>query len=829
MSKYRKGGENSTKEKDIKTKKIQSAFRKYQTKKNIKESAAKRIQSIFNKKTATKKERDLLKEKKSYKTKRRQDISLTESLKNTLTKPAITYKKTLPSLNYTNVTLNEPMFSTNPFENVNFRGADFSGPNCRFVGTKIIESNFAETNLSKCSFQRSQAIKSNFNYANLTEVNVSGTEKKNTNFSNSSFKNALFVDIIFNKFINLDNTNIDGATFSGFNFLKLFPQKILNDIKIIKTKIIKIRKQEIEEEESVYIFENKIFNRLKLKDLLNAGISFNNVVFNNSYIENMTLKLTGFNYKFFPHSKQLMFSKCKFNKSKIINSKLESCIFNSTEFDKCILTKNNFNASIITRCITSNKCDFSSSTFNGANLSNTSFKGSKLNACQFIPVMFAEGDQERTKFSEETIFTNCDLRYTTFQQCEGLININFEGVKLDGASFSHLQLKDCNFKNASLNGIIFTAIEFDNCDFTNANRAERPITFHPTCTGLETCSGLTNRELGYKDNKELLVYPEDVHQGFQVLEKNKLYNLILGYLPIEIRDKQYNIDGMINQSDFGENLILSLKEIYMDKNKIIDEKNGENIKMLDECYNKRLKQFDYKKKIRDTEPPITWGKFLFFIFEYVKQQSEYFQKSYFVETIVESYTTYGDGGISCQIGIIERLIVKLRATIITILPIIKDNEKIIEYNKLLNVIDPTQKLPETIDELKNYISPEHINVDVTAEMRDEWFGLHNSESDEPFDETTDSEEVINSYTYFLRKKLNYDKLTTNNKKIWHRKILNEISNMVVLLFENDGINYMFGGGKYKGKFNIFKLNKKQFNKLWKKMNNKKVINTKKKN
>ena len=51
--------------------------------------------------------------------------------------------------------------------------------------------------------------------------------------------------------------------------------------------------------------------------------------------------------------------------------------------------------------------------------------------------------------------------------------------------------------------------------------------------------------------------------------------------------------------------------------------------------------------------------------------------------------------------------------------------------------------------------------------------------------------------------------------------------MVELLFENDGINYMFGGGKYKGKFNIFKLNKKQFNKLWKKMNNKKVINTKK--
>ena len=824
MSKYRKGGENSTKEKDIKTKKIQSAFRKYQTKKNIKESAAKRIQSIFNKKTATKKERDLLKEKKSYKTKRRQDIILTESLKNTMTKPAITYKKTLPSLNYTNVTLNEPKFSSKkPFENVNFRGADFSGPNCRFVGTKIKESNFAETNLSKCSFKRSEVIKSNFNYANLTEVNVSGTKKKNTDFSNSSFKNALFVDIIFNKFINLDNTNIDGATFSGFNFLKLFPQEILNDIKIIK-----IRKQEIEEEESLYIFENKIFNRLKLKDLLNVGISFNNVVFNNSYIENMTLKLTGLEYNFFPHNKQLMFSKCKFNKSKIINSKLEYCIFNSTEFDKCILTKNNFNVSIITGCITSNECDFSSSSFNGAKLSNTSFEGSKLNACQFIPLLFSDGHEERTNFSEETIFTNCDLTYTTFQECEGLININFEGVKLDGASFSHLQLKDCNFKNASLNGIIFTAIEFDNCDFTNANRADRQIIFHPTCTGLETCSGLTNRELGYKDNKELLVYPEDVHQGFQVLEKNKLYNLILGYLPIEIRNKQSNIDDMINMSDFGEKLILSLKEIYMDKNKIIDKKYSENIKMLDECYDKRLKQFDYNKKIRDTEPPITWGKFLFFIFEYVKQQSEDYQKSYFVETIVESYTTYGDGGISCQIGIIERLIVKLRATIITILPIIKDNEKIIEYNKLLNVIDPTQKLPETIYELKNYISPEYINVDVTAEMRDEWFRLHNSESDKPFDKTTNSAEVINNYAEFLQEKLNYNKLTKNNKLIWYKKISNELVNMAVILFENNGINDMFGGGKYKGKFNIFKLNKKQFNKLWKKMNNKKVINTKSK-
>ena len=542
-----------------------------------------------------------------------------------------------------------------------------------------------------------------------------------------------------------------------------------------------------------------------------------------------------------------MFSKCKFNKSKIINSNITSSMFIFTQFiesklfennfsatyfgdnnfNNCKLIKNNFNGTTFKQCITSNECDFSSSTFNGANLSNTSFEGSKLNACQFIPIIFIQGKQERNKFSEKTIFTNCDLRYTTFQQCEGLKNINFEGVKLDGASFSNLELKDCNFKNASLNGVSFIAIEFDNCDFTDANRDERPITFHPTCTGLETCSGLTNRELGYKDNKELFVYPEDVHEGFQILEKNKLYNLILEYLPEEIRNKQSNIDVLINEPDFGIKLILSLKEIYMDENKVIDKKYNKNLKILDECYNERLKQFDYKTKIRDTEPPISWGKFLFFIFEYVKLQSEDFQNSYFVETIVESYTTYGVGGISCQIGIIERLIVKLRVTIITILPTIKDNEKIIEYNRLLNVIDPTQKLPETIDELKSYIPPEHINVDVTAEMRDEWFGLHNSKSDEPFDETTDSEIVIDSYTDFLKEKLNYYKLTKNNQIVWYMKISNQIEDMVKLLFENEGITYMFGGGKYKGKYNIFKLNKKQFNKLWKKMNNKKVINTKK--
>mgnify|MGYP003668540409 CR=1 FL=1 len=52
-------------------------------------------------------------------------------------KPVAEYKKILPTSNYTNVTLNEPTFSKKPFENVNFRGADFSRANCRFVGSKI--------------------------------------------------------------------------------------------------------------------------------------------------------------------------------------------------------------------------------------------------------------------------------------------------------------------------------------------------------------------------------------------------------------------------------------------------------------------------------------------------------------------------------------------------------------------------------------------------------------------------------------------------------------------------------------------------------------------
>ena len=130
--------------------------------------------------------------------------------------------------------------------------------------------------------------------------------------------------------------------------------------------------------------------------------------------------------------------------------------------------------------------------------------------------------------------------------------------------------------------------------------------------------------------------------------------------------------------------------------------------------------------------------------------------------------------------------------------------------------------------MKNYKTPEYINVDVTQKMRDEWFELHNSKSKEPFDETSNITKVIISFNDFLKDKLNYSSLSDNDKLIFNNKIQLELNKMSELLDEGNGMDYMFGGSKYKCKFNIFKLNKKQFNKLWKKMNNKKVITTKKK-
>ena len=55
-----------------------------------------------------------------------------------------------------------------------------------------------------------------------------------------------------------------------------------------------------------------------------------------------------------------------------------------------------------------------------------------------------------------------------------------------------------------------------------------------------------------------------------------------------------------------------------------------------------------------------WLLFLYSTLLYVEQQIPEFKELYVTDVIMESATTYGEGGLSCDRGINERFIIKLK-------------------------------------------------------------------------------------------------------------------------------------------------------------------------
>ena len=164
---------------------------------------------------------------------------------------------------------------------------------------------------------------------------------------------------------------------------------------------------------------------------------------------------------------------------------------------------------------------------------------------------------------------------------------------------------------------------------------------------------------------------------------------------------------------------------------------------------------------------------------------------------MESATTYGAGGLSCDRGINERFIIKLRNTMYMMmdLPQIKnDIDKVIEFNKILNVIDPTKTLPTTKDAIEaERAGPESEYIDFTVgqELRDEWYEIHGSNGSEPFNEDTPIEQAIASYENFLKQKFDYNELDAQDKGRYDREMREEIDNMKKLLDEGAGMTYLF--------------------------------------
>lgn len=832
-----KGGIGTSEKRKAATK-IAKIFKGQQTRKSIekKNKLATKIQTNTRKSIAKKVR---LNEERRLESQKIEGSRNVDNFKKELTKGATTYKKTLKNIDVEYGDYKNPPFSRKPLEKLNFTGVDFSGDKCTFVGSKINNSIFSKSNLEKCNFTNATANNVKFNYANMALVRLQGTPAtgktpaKKADFTGSSFKHADMREIGVNNDTILQNTDITGAIFSSFSTIDKFPFTKLDPIKHVR--ITKFPGYNYSSHAEI---SDKTFIKLNVTNI-HLMTTFTNIDFIDCNFDKLQLSQRSFN--------NCNFTNCTFNRVDFIQFLIQDSTFTNCKFTKVIFTRTRrIINSIFTNCNLMNiglnqiafdqtvftETNLTSATFNASDLRTTSFIKCKLNGIQFIPLGAANGQLYPTLFSSETIFIESDLRASTFQQCSGLTNINFRGINLSHAVFTHLDLTDCNFTNAVLNNTTFRRILFLNCIFTDSIRDEAIIFIDSL--GLETNEGHTNIELGIDDVERIVIYPSDIHAAFNVANIEKLYTLLSEYVTqteIEQNPIPNTNNGII---DFmTRSMIHIIDKINIpedaDENltRIITDEKKTKLDGFNECLRHRIRSYDYVNlrpdiNIRD----LTWFKLLYLILLYVKQQSNNFQDIYYSEVIVESYSTYGVGGLSCIKGINERFVVKLRHIMLVLLKsgAITDNNKIIEYNKIIMALDPTLKLPETLEELENKApDEEYVEMEVTDAMRTEWFNLHSVSSDDPFNEDSNINMVMNSYKDFLKNKFNYNNLTEGQKIIYDEKIEPEYASMRELLVDGGGLDYMFEGGgrrRRRRKINVFSLSSKEFTKLFNKVHNK---------
>ena len=229
----------------------------------------------------------------------------------------------------------------------------------------------------------------------------------------------------------------------------------------------------------------------------------------------------------------------------------------------------------------------------------------------------------------------------------------------------------------------------------------------------------------------------------------------------------------------------------------VEEKKSRVMKFWDKCYKERLDSYDFNSYIKNTNPSLKWNSLLLTIMYFVKEQSIDFKETYITEVIVESATTYGEGGFSCPAGIVERFVIKLKSAIEIIKPILeseKDYDNLIHYNKILNLIDTTQKSPTTREEIKKLIetSPadqEQTYFEVTQPMRDEWREFHKTGGPNQFQADDTINIKLEMYKDFLREKFDFENKSPKQKEILNDVIKKELEGMgAVLEFDDEFFN-----------------------------------------
>lgn len=740
---------------------------------------------------------------------------------------AAKYKKAIPTLNLKGVNLKGATLSKRVLNGIDLQKVDLT--NATLNGTKLVGANLSgsifeqatmkksdltDSICKKCKFKRTILNLSDFENANLEGSVFDGGQMFGTDFQNANLKGCIFrrpglgYDGKPSKPTNFKGANLDNCKTTT---MQIFENKHLNNSEIVTFENIEL---DPENYASIDVtLSNITFKNSKFKDLQLISIirGIRNKITKVSFDTCVLIDFVGHSADY----TEVIFENCKME-----NSDLRSCVFKLCNFENNNLKDSNFSGSVFenTRKFNNNDMtksiftyvkglsgtlfvanNFTSSSFNGTNLSRVRFMDCNLQGCQFIPILpaGARGDFDQIPSDlTNAVFENCKLQSITFQSTLGLQGRNFEGQDLRRCSFSGCDLTGTIFRDCNLSECVFTNAFITDTDFTGSNREN---TVFDGAIGREENETLTNAERGIVvegDDEIPAIYPTDVHAAFKIIKKNNYYDTISSYVNNWQTAKDSPTTASNNAftnwvSRFLDNVINNTTE---NKDVLMNYKNR--------CMRERLNYYNYKDNIvSGSEPRIPWLLFLYSTLLYVEQQIPEFKELYVTDVIMESATTYGAGGLSCDRGINERFIIKLRNTMYMMmdLPQIKnDIDKVIEFNKILNVIDPTKTLRTTRDAIEaERAGPEREYIDFTVgqELRDEWYEIHGSDGSEPFNEDTSIEQAIGSYENFLKQKFNYNELDAEDKGRYDREMREEINKMRELLDQGAGMTYLFLGGR----------------------------------
>lgn len=738
------------------------------------------------------------------------------TLANEIKKGAATYKTTLKKVDLKGSILDKVTLSNKPLVDLNLK-------NIKIINSKLSSTKFIGSNLTGSVFENNEMNKVNFQDANLTNAKFKNIKIINEpNFTNSIMQNIKF-------------DNVEGTIFKWLESSAIPPvrtgRKELNNITIINS-------QATIHETGYTVSNKKLINPIFTNNTFTAphfeNIDFINGEFKNIQFINTSSISTTINYVEFEgtkitnclfHSsdiKNTNFTNCHITNNKFYNSDIQHCKMTNLRGAQGSLRNNSFSKSQMISVNFTNS-DLENSTFNGSNMKSVNFTNANLNGTQYIPLrlQFTGGQTQLlpAEFGNRMTFTGASFAGATFQETRGLEDRNFNNMNFVGASFHGCSLMNSTFRNADLRNAIFNMCVITECDFTGANIDGIDVSPDTLATG-DANNGLNNR---LQPVERTRIYPTDIHAAFALVDLNKLFNL----LPLQPAYNYTNSQTLKTISDIIKDIINDIKPDIDDERgrAEADEKKRRITRFWTRCSTDRLETFNFQNDIRNTNPTIKWNSLLLTIIHFVDVQSIEFKESYVTEVIVESATTYGEGGLSCPAGIVERFVVKLKSAIQLIKPILENDKnynKLIEYNKILNIVDTTQELPTTREEIERLLETpqeeEQTNFEVTQQMRDHWREFHKTGGPDQFQEDDEVNDKIEKYKHFLQYEFDYDNKSQNQKEILNEVIKNELEGMAAVLEYDDEFfdpgDGTQGGGQRKH-LSIFS-NKKLFQKLCKK-------------